>query len=81
MSVVDGIKLRDVGKVGISNNTVRAEINKNPNLFIGSVIEIGGLKYDPISGKIREPIFRRVRPDLKAIDATWEKLQRDAMKI
>lgn len=81
MSVCDGLTLRPVGKCGIQIENVRNEMNRNPNAFIGQVIEVLGLKVDPSNGVIREPRFVRMRPDLKPTDATWEKLQRDAMKI
>lgn len=81
MSVSHNSKIREVGKCGIIDPVVRAAINKDPNSFIGRVIEIQALKLDTISGSLREPIFIKLRPDLKPIDASWEKLQRDIMKI
>lgn len=81
ISVCDGDTLRDVGKVGVLDPEVRANINKNPLAYVGKVIEIKCLKYDSDSGKLREPIFHRLREDISAKDATWDKLQRDLMKI
>lgn len=81
MAVCDGLTLRDVGKCGISDARVRAEMNKNPNDFIGKVIEVKALKIDPTNGLLREPRFIRMRPDLKPTECTWEKLNRDALRI
>lgn len=76
-----GLVLREVGKCGIQVAEVRAQLNKDPNSFIAKVIEVKALKIDPSNGILREPRFVRMRPDLKVNDATWEKLNRDAMKI
>lgn len=81
IAVADGLNLRDVGKCGIQVAQVRAELNKNPNNFIGKVIELKALKIDPSNGMLREPRFIRMRYDLSVSDATWEKLNRDALKI
>ena len=81
ISVCDGATLRDVGKCGIQKEDIRAEMNKDPNSFMGRVIELKALKIDPTNGLLREPRFVRLRPDLKPLDCTWEKLNRDAMKI
>lgn len=81
LAVCDGLTLRDVGKCGIQVEKVRAELNKNPNDFIGKVVEVKALKIDPSNGMLREPRFVRMRPDLKPLECTWEKLNRDALKI
>ncbi len=81
MSVCDGINLREVGKCAIADEKLRTMMNKDPNSFIGQVIEVKGLKLDPVSGAIREPRFSRMRPDLKPTDCTWAKLQADAQII
>jgi bifunctional non-homologous end joining protein LigD len=81
LAVCDGMTLRDVGKCGIQVEKVRIELNKNPNDFIGKVVEIKALKIDPSNGMLREPRFVRMRPDLSPLECTWEKLNRDALKI
>lgn len=81
ISVCDGLTLREIGKCGIQVEEVRAKLNKDPNSFMGAVIELKALKIDPSNGLLREPRFVRMRPDLKPLDCTWEKLNRDALKI
>jgi len=81
ISVCDGDKLKDVGKVGIVDSNVRDAINKDPRSFVGKVIEIKCLKYDEVSGKLREPIFIKMRNDLSFKDASWDKLQKDLSYI
>lgn len=81
LAVCDGLTLHDVGKCGIQVEKIRADLNKNPNNFIGKVIEVRALKIDPSNGMLREPRFVRMRPDLSPLEATWEKLNLDAMKI
>lgn len=81
LSVCDGAVLREVGKCGIQVDEVRAKLNKDPNSFMGAVVEVKALKIDPSNGLLREPRFVRMRPDLKPLDCTWEKLNRDALKI
>lgn len=78
---VAGLVLREVGKCGIQIPGVRAQLNKDPNSFIGKVIEVKALKIDPTNKMLREPRFVRLRPDLSPPDCTWEKLCRDALKI
>lgn len=81
LSVCDGLDLREVGKCAISDTATRIAINKNPNAYIGQIIELKGLKIDPISGAIREPRFVRIRPDLKPTDCTWKKLLADSQIV
>lgn len=71
----------EIGKCGILNEQVRIAVNKDPMSFVGQVAELKCLKFDPVSGKIREPIFQRMRPDLSPLDATLEKLLRDVAKV
>jgi len=81
IAVCDGAMLREVGKVGIQVVAVRDELNKNPNDFIGKVVEIRALKIDPTNGLLREPRFVRMRYDLKPLECTWDKLNNDALRI
>ncbi len=81
LAVCDGLLLRDIGKCGIQVEKVRADLNKDPNSFIGKVVEIRALRIDPSNNMLREPRFVRMRPDLSPLQATWDKLNNDAVKI
>jgi bifunctional non-homologous end joining protein LigD len=81
VAVLKDDKVVEVGKCGILDANVRAAVNKDPLSFIGQVAELKCLKFDPVSGKVREPIFQRMRPDLSPLDATFEKLIRDTKKV
>ena len=67
----------EVGKCGIVDPYVRNHVNLNHMAYVGKVIEIKCMKFDISSGKVREPIFVRMRPDLSPLKVTWEKMLND----
>ena len=81
MGVNDGDDLREVGKCGISNWQVREAMNKDPDAFMGKVMEVKALRLNPSNGALREPRFIKLRPDMAPEDATMEKLQSDLLKV
>ena len=78
MAVFHGGELRPVGRVGLCQGAVRAAIAADPAAYLGTVCEVKALK---LVEHLREPRFIRLRPDMDSVDVTWEKLQRDLMKV
>jgi len=81
MDANQNLIMRGVGKCGINDSAVRAQLNKDPNSFMARAMEIKALKIDHSNGLLREPRFIRMRYDIKPTDCTWDKLNADAKII
>ncbi len=67
----DGEDMRVVGSVSGMDEMTRARISKDPEKFIGKVIEIEAQSQLP-SGKFEHPRFIRFRPDKEAEECVYE---------
>jgi len=56
-------EFREIGRTSGMDDSIRAEISKNPTDFIGQIIEVGCMGVIPKTKALRHPRFLRVRND------------------
>lgn len=76
IAVYDGKKLSSVGDCGIKNTQLRAQAQLKPHTLIGRVLDVQAYAVSE-HGKLRNPIWDRLRPDLFPKVITREKLVAD----
>ena len=67
--------LVEVGQVSGMTDELRLDMTKNPESWIGRVIEVAAQEF--AKNRLRHPRFKRARPDADPQDATWEKMMSD----
>lgn len=68
-------QLIEVGKCSGMDDETRLDMTHNPQKWIGSVIEVRCQEF--AKERLRDPRFKRARPDANAADATFAKMMAD----
>lgn len=75
IGLYDGDHIQEIGKVtsGLTDE-LREDIAKNPNKYLGQVVEVSCMSIDKSSLSLRHPVFERVRFDKPAGDCRLENI-------
>lgn len=68
---INGNLVLELGECSGIDEELRAEISKNPEQFIGSVVEVKAQEVIPKTGRLRHPRFLRFRFDKEMERCVW----------